>query len=106
MPDQCRHTGRKLPIALLCAALYGAACQAHAQAASDPLPEVIVTAQRSSALASKTPVAMSVLTGDQLAAASLTSPSEIGARLPSVHLDGATDGLRITIRGVSNADTT
>ncbi|UUZ56343.1 TonB-dependent receptor plug domain-containing protein [Massilia sp. H-1] len=55
---------------------------------------------------SKTPVSMTVLTGEQLAAAALDSPSAVGARLPNVHLDGAPDGLRITIRGVSNADTT
>jgi iron complex outermembrane receptor protein len=67
---------------------------------------VLVTAQSTSALASKTPVAMSVLTGAQLAQASLASPSDIGARLPGLHLDGAADGLRITIRGVSNNDTT
>jgi iron complex outermembrane receptor protein len=99
------RSGRTMPAALMCAAL-GCAGQALAQAAPDAIPEVIVTAQRTSALASKTPVAMSVLSGAQLDAASLSTPADIGARLPSVHLDGATDGLRITIRGVSNADTT
>ncbi|MEO7578339.1 MAG: TonB-dependent receptor [Massilia sp.] len=70
------------------------------------LPEIVVTAQRSAAPASKTPVAISVLTGDQLELAGLDSPASLGARLPNVHLDGAADGLRITMRGVSNADTT
>lgn len=97
---------RPWPIALVCAALAGnTAAQAQDAAASD-VPEVIVTAQRSAAPASKTPVSMTVLSGEQLAAAALDSPSAIGARLPNVHLDGAPDGLRITIRGVSNADTT
>jgi iron complex outermembrane receptor protein len=41
-----------------------------------------------------------------LAEAGLSRPSDLGARLPGVHLDPAADGLRITIRGVSNADAT
>ncbi|UUZ50864.1 TonB-dependent receptor plug domain-containing protein [Massilia sp. B-10] len=95
-----------MPLALMCAALAGsAAAQAPAAPGAD-VPEVIVTAQRSRAWLSKTPVSMTVLTGEQLAAAALDSPSAVGARLPNVHLDGAPDGLRITIRGVSNADTT
>ena len=74
---------------------------AHAQ-----LQEVVVTAQRAPSLESKTPVAMSTLSAQQLDEAGIDSPGAIGARLPNVALDNATDGLRITIRGVSNADTT
>jgi iron complex outermembrane receptor protein len=70
------------------------------------IPEVSVTAQRAPALESKTPVAMSALSADQLTDAGIDNPSGIGARLPNVELDNLADGLRITIRGVSNADTT
>jgi hypothetical protein len=49
---------------------------------------------------------MSVLTGQQLQEDGTDRPSALAARLPNVHLDGAADGLKITIRGVSNADTT
>ncbi|MBQ5950293.1 TonB-dependent receptor [Massilia sp. ST3] len=70
------------------------------------IPEVVVTAQRTPSLASRTPVAMSVLTGEQLVRAGADSPAELGARLPNLHLDQAADGLRVTIRGVSNADAT
>ncbi|MRW82771.1 TonB-dependent receptor [Pseudoduganella sp. FT26W] len=70
------------------------------------IPEVSVTAQRAPALESKTPVAMSALSADQLTEAGIDNPSGIGARLPNVELDNLADGLRITIRGVSNADTT
>ncbi|MGZ8320942.1 MAG: TonB-dependent receptor [Telluria sp.] len=70
------------------------------------VPEVLVTAQRMAAPASKTPVAMSVLYGERLLEAGIESPAAIGARLANVHLDGASDGLRLTIRGVSNADST
>jgi iron complex outermembrane receptor protein len=80
---------------------------AQAQSAAPaPLPEVVVTAQRDKSLESATPLAMSVLTGAQLERAGFDSPASIGARLPNVHLDGAADGLRITIRGISNDDTT
>ena len=70
------------------------------------IQEVIVTAQRTSSAESKTPVAMSVIPGAALAASGLDRPSDIGARLPGVAIVGAADGLRITIRGVSNADAT
>ena len=105
-------------LSLLAAAVSGMVIGAvHAQeiggqaakaqsAAPGEIPEVMVTAQRVPALASRTPVAMSVLGGEQLARAGTDSPAELGARLPNVHLDQAADGLRLTIRGVSNADAT
>ncbi|WP_227496583.1 TonB-dependent receptor [Massilia litorea] len=102
------------PLAL---AIAGIVCGAAAAAQEAPaaavmhtaeggIQEVIVTAQRTSGLESKTPVAMSVVDGAALAAAGLDRPSDIGARLPGVAINGAADGLRITIRGVSNADAT
>jgi iron complex outermembrane receptor protein len=92
----------------LLAAMVAATCSsaAHAQAADGQLQEVVVTAQRTTSLESKTPVAMSVLSGDALREAGFDSPAELAKRLPNVHLDGAADGLRITIRGVSNSDAT
>lgn len=70
------------------------------------LPEVIVTAQRSAAAESKTPVAMSVLTAAQLDQQGIDSPGAIADRLPNTYLQNSYDGLRITMRGVSNADAT
>jgi len=70
------------------------------------LPEVLVTAQRVATPESRTPVAMSVLTAAQLDKLGIDNAAGIGKRLPNVHLDGAADGLRITIRGVSNSDAT
>ncbi len=84
-----------LPLSLM---LAGAS---HAQ-----IQEVTVTAQRAPSLESKTPVAMSTLSAEQLTEAGIDNPAGIGARLPNVQLDNAADGLRITMRGVSNADTT
>ncbi|MRW89677.1 TonB-dependent receptor [Duganella sp. FT80W] len=70
------------------------------------IQEVTVTAQRAPSLESKTPVAMTALDAAQLNEAGIDNPAALGARLPNVELDNAADGLRITIRGVSNADTT
>jgi iron complex outermembrane receptor protein len=85
-----------------------AACSpaAQAQDAAGQVQEVVVTAQRTTSLESKTPVAMSVLSGDALRETGFDTPAELAKRLPSVHLDGAADGLKITIRGVSNSDAT
>ncbi|MEW6763035.1 MAG: TonB-dependent receptor [Pseudomonadota bacterium] len=70
------------------------------------VPEVVVTAQRTTSLASRTPVAMSVVSGKQLREIGLDNPAALGARLPNVHIDQAFSGLRVTIRGISNNDTT
>jgi iron complex outermembrane receptor protein len=95
------------PLALAIAGIVcGAAAAAQEAPAEGRIQEVTVTAQRTSSLESKTPVAMSVVDGAALAAAGLDRPSDIGARLPGVAINGAADGLRITIRGVSNADAT
>jgi iron complex outermembrane receptor protein len=91
-------TAPKLLILPLSLMLAGAS---HAQ-----IQEVTVTAQRAPSLESKTPVAMTTLSAEQLTEAGIDNPAGIGARLPNVELDNAADGLRITIRGVSNADTT
>jgi iron complex outermembrane receptor protein len=70
------------------------------------VPEVVVTAQRTASLASRTPVAMSVVSGEQLREIGADNPASLGARLPNVHIDQAFSGLRVTIRGISNNDTT
>jgi len=98
-------------LTLLAAAISGLAwggAQAQVAPAVDDgqIQEVLVTAQRTAAPESKTPVALSVVSGAALAKSGLSRPSDLGARLPGVHLDPAADGLRITIRGVSNADAT
>ena len=70
------------------------------------IPEVVVTAQRTASLASRTPVAMSVVSGEQLRDIGADSAATLGPRLPNVHFDQAFSGLRVTIRGISNNDTT
>jgi iron complex outermembrane receptor protein len=97
---------------LLVAAVSGIVCSfaaAQVPPAQDDgaaFPEVVVTAQRTASLASRTPVAMSVLSGEQLRDTGADSPANLGSRLPNVHIDQAFSGLRLTVRGISNSDTT
>ncbi|WP_312518931.1 TonB-dependent receptor domain-containing protein [Massilia sp.] len=99
---------------LLVAAISGIVCSiaqaqvapSAAQSNSNEVPEVVVTAQRTASLASRTPVAMSVVTGEQLRDIGADSAATLGPRLPNVHFDQAFSGLRVTIRGISNNDTT
>jgi len=101
---------------MLVAAVSGIACslvqaqQVPTGDATEPgdagFREVVVTAQRTAAPASRTPLAMSVLSGEQLRDLGADSPATIGPRLPNVHIDQAFSGLRVTIRGISNSDTT
>ncbi|WP_229258400.1 TonB-dependent receptor [Duganella rivi] len=70
------------------------------------IQEVTVTAQRAPSLESKTPVSMSTLSADALTKAGIDTPGDIGARLPNVEVDNTPDGMRITMRGVSNNDAT
>lgn len=79
---------------------------APALAQEQALQEVLVTAQRTPSVESKTPVSLTVLGGEQLIETGLDTPGDIGARVPNVEFDNATDGLRITMRGVSSSDTT
>jgi iron complex outermembrane receptor protein len=89
---------------------WGSACaQTALQYDGTPdaaIQEVIVTAQRSAAPASKTPVAMSVLTAEQLAAGGLDSPGALNDRLPNTWLQNSYDGLHVAIRGVSSNEMT
>jgi len=87
-------------------ALHAPAYGQMAGAEGSGIQEVIVTAQRTAAPESKTPVALSVISGDRLDALGADTPGALGARLPNTYLENSYDGLRITIRGVSNADVT
>lgn len=114
MAHQANLWKRNLPTTLVSAILLGGAggvaCagDVFAQTAPDDgqIQDVVVTAQRTSSLASKTPVALTAISGEQLERAGIDNPSSMGARIPNVQIDGAASGMRITIRGVSSADTT
>jgi iron complex outermembrane receptor protein len=100
---------QKLLAVAVSAIVCGMVQAQEAPAGQDPdsaVPEVVVTAQRIVSTASRTPVAMSVLSGEQLRRIGADNPASIGSRLPNVHIDQAFSGLRVTIRGISNNDTT
>ena len=67
--------------------------------------DIIVTAQRDRSLLSKTPLAITAVTGDALRSAGVTGPSALSDVAPSISIDH-TDGLQITIRGVTSNDQT
>lgn len=67
--------------------------------------QIMVTANRTATAAEKTPVALSVLGTDQLRDQGITNPTQLGETVPNVSID-RTNGLQITIRGVSSTDNT
>lgn len=67
--------------------------------------DIIVTATRTSTLASKTPVALTAVTGDSLIETGVTNPTQIAEVVPNISIDRA-NGLQITIRGVTSTDGT
>jgi iron complex outermembrane receptor protein len=97
--------------AAVAAVLSGAAGMAMAQteastAEVDKIPEVMVTAQRISQPASKTPLSLSVVSGDDLKAAGAVNASSLTEMVPNVQISAAGGGgTIIAIRGVSSADT-
>jgi len=99
---------QKLLVAAVSGFVCGIAAAQVPPSADDgaAVPEVVVTAQRTESLASRTPLAMSVLSGEQLRDLGADGPGTIGPRLPNVYIDQAFSGLRLTIRGISNSDTT
>ena len=94
-------------VAALAAAL-SFSLPAFAQAGSDaalPDGEIVVTATRNETLASKTPVALTAVSGDALISAGITNPTNLGDQVPNLSIDRS-NGLQITIRGVSSSDGT
>ncbi len=67
--------------------------------------DIIVTATRFETLASKTPIALTAVSGEQLVAAGITNPTALGDQVPSVMIN-RNNGLQITIRGVTSSDGT
>lgn len=67
--------------------------------------DIIVTATRFETLASKTPIALTAVSGEGLRTAGITNPTALGDQVPSVMIN-RNNGLQITIRGVTSADGT
>ncbi len=65
--------------------------------------DIVVTATRTNTLLSRTPIAITAVTGESLTKLGVTNPTQIADVAPSVSID-RNNGLQITIRGVSSAD--
>jgi iron complex outermembrane receptor protein len=81
------------------------------QAAPAPTPtpsngDIVVTATRQSTLLSKTPVAMTAVTGEGLRSAGVTDARALAQVTPNLAITESGDGLRIAIRGVTSTDGT
>lgn len=68
--------------------------------------DIIVTANRTESLASKTPIALSAISQGGLRDAGITNPTTLADVVPNLSIDRAGVGLRITIRGVTSTDST
>ncbi|HET6554694.1 MAG TPA: TonB-dependent receptor plug domain-containing protein, partial [Dyella sp.] len=77
-----------------------------AGAAPVELEEIIVTAQKTSESASKTPIALSVYSGEELAQRGVVSVSDLQNIAPAVNVDRTPFGVNINIRGVTTTDNT
>jgi iron complex outermembrane recepter protein len=85
-----------------------AATPVFAQASADEAPadgDIIVTATRSETLLSKTPLAITAITGDSLRDKGIVGPTGLAETVPNLSID-RTNGLQITIRGVTSTDGT
>ena len=79
-------------------------CAAPAQAQDlGNQPAVVVTATRVEQPLSTVPIAVSAITGAQLQASGILSPTDLGQVAPAISID-RTAGLQITIRGVTSND--
>jgi iron complex outermembrane receptor protein len=97
---------RQKSVLLAGASLLACSFAARAAEPEAALPEVIVTAQKTSEAASKTPVALSVLSGDDLQNKGVVSILNLSDNTPSVNVSQDGFGFNINIRGVTTTDST
>lgn len=91
--------------ALLAASAGGVSAQTAAPAADKgKIQEVMVTAQRIAQPASKTPLSLSVVSGDELKAAGAVNASSLTELVPNIQISNNGGATVISIRGVSSAD--
>ncbi|MHB8284314.1 MAG: TonB-dependent receptor [Caulobacteraceae bacterium] len=80
---------------------------ANSPAKDSVVGEVVVTANRTSSLASKTPITLTAVTADRLASQGITNPTQLGEAVPNLTIDrGNQNGLQLNIRGVSSTGVT
>ena len=107
--------GRKYIVATLMAGvapLFFCASVAHADAtagaadASNQVSEIVVSARRVAEPISKTPIAISVATGQDLIDKGVYTFDNIDKIAPNIVIDHGFNGLNITLRGVGTTDPT
>ena len=96
---------------LLAGAALSATAQTQPQAApeakADALETVVVTAQRVSQLASKTPIALTALSPEELRSAGATTAVNLTNLVPNVLISaGSSASTDISIRGIASTNTT
>jgi len=88
------------------AATSGWAQNVSATAAGDSnSTDIIVTANRVESLASKTPVALTAISGEGLRQAGVTQPINLVEQVPGLAVNRSRGGLNFTVRGVASSDT-
>jgi iron complex outermembrane recepter protein len=70
------------------------------------LGDIVVTANRTESIASKTPVTLTVISGKQLASSGISSTIGLADQVPNLQMNRSNGGLQITIRGVTSNDST
>jgi len=83
-----------------------AAATAAAEPRAKGIQEVIITAQKIAQPASKTPLALSVMSGEDLKEAGVTDARSMADMLPNVEISKESGMLQIAIRGVTSLDMT
>lgn len=98
-------TALSLSFALSFANIARAAGDAD-DSSNDLIKEIVITAEKTSTVASKTPVALSAFDGDTLKNAGVVSIADIQNIAPSVIMGRDNFGVNINIRGVTSTDNT
>ncbi|MFT4075749.1 MAG: TonB-dependent receptor [Asticcacaulis sp.] len=85
----------------------GQVCAEEAAKAPESGPqEIIITAQKTRTVASKTPIALSVFSGDTLKEQGVVNVTNLQNIAPSLSVGSASHGVNIAIRGVATTDVT
>jgi iron complex outermembrane recepter protein len=98
---------KKMLLASVAAIVALNATPVFAQSADDEAEpgDIVVTATRGETLLSKTPIAVTAISGDNLRDKGIVGPTGLAESVPNLSID-RTNGLQITIRGVTSTDGT
>ncbi|WP_375383160.1 TonB-dependent receptor [uncultured Sphingomonas sp.] len=77
--------------------------QASSNGPSAPLEDIVVTAQRRSENLQKVPISVTAITATKLAAAGITTTTDLAAITPSLTLSASQGSLEPRIRGIGNS---